>query len=85
MADTSHGLGPIPTLDWIIFVRWGAVEWIERPRSRLGVQTLATPSQKIPLLYLKPSGSLELGVWSLYCIDQNSTDQTKSVCKKNMS
>ena len=33
---------------------------------------------KIPLLYPKPSGSLELGVWSLSCIggDKGSDQQT---------
>ena len=41
------------------------------------------PSQikKIPLLYPKPSGSLELGVWSLSCIggDTGGSDQKKNI------
>ena len=46
------------------------MEWIEHPILMLEVRgsNNSHSISKIPLLHPKPSGSLELGVWSLSCL-----------------
>ena len=64
--------------------RWGVVEGIERPLLMIEVQG-SDPGhsiQKIPFLYLKPSGSSELGMWRLSFIGGDTGFRTAPPSKK---
>ena len=57
------------------------MELIVHPLLMLGVRGSNPGVQKTPLLYPKPSDSLELGVWSLSCIGGDTGFRPKKILK----